>query len=194
MAQKRKRISSITMGTLNHKVSGKEMKLSLNDPCGRHSQLSKATWALADRTCGYRHICVSVDDIEAACQRFEEQGVKWKKRLTDGRMKNIAFVLDPVCTAMLSSSFIITLTSQQGWILDRGCPERDSERGEEQGLKQMASQFGLLLRLCFTRHTRGTLSSRIRILSAMGNTRLSRRVYVEKLLQSSTRSSLEHGA
>jgi len=44
---------------------------------------------------GFGHICVSVDDINAACERFEQEGVNWKKRLTDGRMKNIAFVLDP---------------------------------------------------------------------------------------------------
>ena len=48
-----------------------------------------------DEPQGFGHICVSVDDIEAACKRFEEKGVQWKKRLTDGRMKNIAFVLDP---------------------------------------------------------------------------------------------------
>jgi lactoylglutathione lyase len=44
---------------------------------------------------GFGHICITVDDIDAACSRFEEKNVKWKKRLTDGRMKNIAFVLDP---------------------------------------------------------------------------------------------------
>ncbi|CAK7201107.1 Lactoylglutathione lyase [Sporothrix eucalyptigena] len=44
---------------------------------------------------GFGHICVSVDDIDAACQRFEDLKVNWKKRLTDGRMKNVAFVLDP---------------------------------------------------------------------------------------------------
>ncbi|OAX83800.1 lactoylglutathione lyase [Emergomyces africanus] len=44
---------------------------------------------------GFGHICVSVDDLEAACARLEEQKVVWKKRLTDGRMKNVAFVLDP---------------------------------------------------------------------------------------------------
>jgi len=44
---------------------------------------------------GFGHIAISVDDIDAACARFERLGVKWQKRLTDGRMKNIAFILDP---------------------------------------------------------------------------------------------------
>ncbi|KAJ4293955.1 Lactoylglutathione lyase [Collariella sp. IMI 366227] len=44
---------------------------------------------------GFGHICVSVDNIEAACERFESLNVNWKKRLTDGRMKNVAFLLDP---------------------------------------------------------------------------------------------------
>jgi len=44
---------------------------------------------------GFGHICVSVDDLDKACERFEELKVSWKKRLTDGRMKNIAFPLDP---------------------------------------------------------------------------------------------------
>lgn len=36
-----------------------------------------------------------MDNIDAACERFEGLSVDWKKRLTDGRMKNVAFVLDP---------------------------------------------------------------------------------------------------
>jgi len=63
-----------------------------------------------DQPQGFGHICtfpearvdmilieagVSVDDLDAACKRFEDLGVNWKKRLTDGRMKNVAFVLDP---------------------------------------------------------------------------------------------------
>lgn len=44
---------------------------------------------------GFGHICVSVDDLDEACKFLDSKGVKWKKRLTEGRMKNVAFVLDP---------------------------------------------------------------------------------------------------
>ncbi|KAF8893601.1 glyoxalase I [Infundibulicybe gibba] len=44
---------------------------------------------------GFGHIAITVDDIEKACARFEKLGVPFKKRLTDGKMKNIAFILDP---------------------------------------------------------------------------------------------------
>jgi lactoylglutathione lyase len=40
-------------------------------------------------------IGITVDDLDAACKRFEDLGVNWKKRLTDGRMKSVAFILDP---------------------------------------------------------------------------------------------------
>lgn len=45
---------------------------------------------------GFGHLCIAVDDIEKACERFEKLGVKFQKKLTDGKMKNIAFILDPV--------------------------------------------------------------------------------------------------
>ncbi|CRG84092.1 lactoylglutathione lyase [Talaromyces islandicus] len=48
-----------------------------------------------DQPQGFGHICITVDDLDAACARFESLGVNWKKRLTDGRMKNVAFILDP---------------------------------------------------------------------------------------------------
>lgn len=53
---------------------------------------------------GFGHLCVSVDDIEKACARFEDKGVKFQKRLTDGKMKNIAFILDPVSTTPTSEA------------------------------------------------------------------------------------------
>ncbi|KAG7662581.1 GLO1 [[Candida] subhashii] len=44
---------------------------------------------------GFGHICLSVDNIQVAEQHFIDSGVKFKKKLTDGRQKNIAFALDP---------------------------------------------------------------------------------------------------
>ncbi|KAF9904857.1 Lactoylglutathione lyase [Linnemannia zychae] len=46
---------------------------------------------------GFGHTAIIVDNIEEACKRFESFGdkVKWVKRLTDGSMKNIAFIADP---------------------------------------------------------------------------------------------------
>lgn len=44
---------------------------------------------------GFGHIAISVDDIQAACARFEQLGVTFQKRLTDGTMKHIAFIKDP---------------------------------------------------------------------------------------------------
>ena len=44
---------------------------------------------------GFGHICVSVPDVAAACERFEQLGVPFQKRLTDGRMKSLAFIKDP---------------------------------------------------------------------------------------------------
>ena len=44
---------------------------------------------------GFGHVCVSVDNIQAACSRMESADVKFQKKLTDGRMKHIAFALDP---------------------------------------------------------------------------------------------------
>ncbi|WP_407309230.1 lactoylglutathione lyase [Pseudomonas sp. nanlin1] len=44
---------------------------------------------------GFGHICVSVPDIKAACERFEALNVPFQKRLSDGRMKSIAFIKDP---------------------------------------------------------------------------------------------------
>lgn len=46
-------------------------------------------------TCTNTSVGVSVDNLTAACQRFEDLNCNWKKRLTDGRMKSVAFLLDP---------------------------------------------------------------------------------------------------
>ncbi len=44
---------------------------------------------------GFGHICFSVPDIKAACERFEALGVNFQKKLGEGGMKNIAFIKDP---------------------------------------------------------------------------------------------------
>ncbi|MBV1809792.1 lactoylglutathione lyase [Pseudomonas viridiflava] len=44
---------------------------------------------------GFGHICVSVPDVVAACERFEKLNVKFQKRLSDGRMNSLAFIKDP---------------------------------------------------------------------------------------------------
>lgn len=44
---------------------------------------------------GFGHICFTVANIGKTCDELESQGVKFQKKLADGRQKNIAFALDP---------------------------------------------------------------------------------------------------
>lgn len=44
---------------------------------------------------GFGHICFSFSNVEDTCNKLEAEGVSFKKKLADGRQKNIAFALDP---------------------------------------------------------------------------------------------------
>lgn len=44
---------------------------------------------------GFGHIAISVDNIELACKRLEDAGYPFQKKLTEGKMRHIAFVKDP---------------------------------------------------------------------------------------------------
>lgn len=76
-------------------LAGKEGLLELTWNYGTEKEEGPVYHNGNDNPQGFGHICLSVDDIHAACSFFEEKKVNWKKRLTDGTMKNLAFVLDP---------------------------------------------------------------------------------------------------
>jgi lactoylglutathione lyase len=44
---------------------------------------------------GFGHVAITVDDLDRECARFESLGVTFKKRPTDGKTREIAFVPDP---------------------------------------------------------------------------------------------------
>ncbi|OBZ77947.1 Lactoylglutathione lyase [Grifola frondosa] len=48
----------------------------------------------ADPGKGFGHIAITAPDVDAACARFEKLGVVFKEKLTYGRMREIAFILD----------------------------------------------------------------------------------------------------
>lgn len=44
---------------------------------------------------GFGHIAFNVDDVYATCEQLEKDGVKFQKKPDEGRMKGLAFALDP---------------------------------------------------------------------------------------------------
>jgi len=46
-------------------------------------------------TRGFGHVAFNCDDVYKACEKLEANGVKFQKKPDDGRMKGLAFALDP---------------------------------------------------------------------------------------------------
>ncbi|RHY34667.1 hypothetical protein DYB32_000742 [Aphanomyces invadans] len=44
---------------------------------------------------GFGHLAIMVDDVYESCAVWDELGVKFQKKPDDGRMKGLAFILDP---------------------------------------------------------------------------------------------------
>jgi lactoylglutathione lyase len=67
---------------------------------------------------GFGHTCISVDNIQAACKRLEDAGYKFQKKLSDGRMRHIAFVLDP-------DNYWVEIIGQKDHLLTENITETD---------------------------------------------------------------------
>lgn len=77
-------------------IFGRETTLELTHNWGTESDPGFAGYHSGnDEPRGFGHIGIGVPDVEAACDRFESLGVRFRKRPQDGAMKGIAFVLDP---------------------------------------------------------------------------------------------------
>ena len=77
-------------------VFGRETTLELTHNWGTESDPAFASYHNGnEEPRGFGHLGVSVPDVAAACERFERLGVRFQKRPDEGRMKGIAFILDP---------------------------------------------------------------------------------------------------
>lgn len=101
-ARRRKRNPTITMGMANLRALGtlgNTLKLEILCLLSETRSLTAVTDLVSDNQCK-SHVegeCIlacrfDVPDVDAACKRFEELGVKFVKKPNDGKMKGIAFI------------------------------------------------------------------------------------------------------
>jgi len=48
-----------------------------------------------DEPRGFGHLGFLVDDLDKVCEHLEKSGVPFKKKPNEGKMRNLAFVVDP---------------------------------------------------------------------------------------------------
>merc|ERR1719333_1477512 len=68
---------------------GDEKKADLKMNHGNDKALAKPTGR------GFGHIAFNCKDVYKSCENLEKNGVKFQKKPDDGRMKGLAFALDP---------------------------------------------------------------------------------------------------
>lgn len=77
---------------------------------------------------GFGHIGFIVDNISSFCDGLEAEGVRFQKRLSDGRMKDIAFCLDPdgywieILSRTVDASSLPPQPSTSAWPVVQGKP------------------------------------------------------------------------
>lgn len=72
-------------------------EVSVISPCKFSSLLRTSDFSVfvaKQYVIAFSHEHSSVDDVEKTCERFEQMGVRFKKRPSDGKMRHIAFILD----------------------------------------------------------------------------------------------------
>jgi lactoylglutathione lyase len=63
---------------------------------------------------GFGHIAFNVDDVYATCDQLEKAGVKFQKKPDEGRMKGLAFALDP-------DGYWLEIVARQAGVFSESC-------------------------------------------------------------------------
>ncbi|KAI5966507.1 GLO1 [Candida pseudojiufengensis] len=61
--------------------------------CYNHGGMEEINNGNGEKDKGFGHVCISVDNIEIVQEEFLKNGIRFQKKLSDGRQHNIAFAL-----------------------------------------------------------------------------------------------------